>query len=148
MNETADNLFDGNTGTKWCYKAPAALAPAYVVFQASQPCRLNGYTITTANDNASNTGRNPKNWNIYGSNDQSTWTKLVSVANDTTLKDVNFTVYNYTLNVGIATQYEYYKWEITANKGSNDFQVYSNLGGNSVIAELKKELCDLPKVHK
>ena len=45
QNETADNLFDGNTGTKWCYKAPAASSPAYVVFQASQPCRLNGYTI-------------------------------------------------------------------------------------------------------
>ena len=30
----------------------------------------------------------------------------------------------------------------------HDFEVYTNLGGNSVIAELKKELCTLPKVYK
>ena len=122
-NETAGNLFDGKTDTKWCYYPPSALSPAYVVFRASAPCCLYGYTITTADDNANNAGRNPKDWIIYGSNDQKTWTKLVSVSNDDKLEDVNYTAYEYT-NVGIATQYEYYKWEITANKGNNDaFQV-------------------------
>ena len=121
-NETADMLFDGKTSTKWCYNAPSASSPVYVVGKASEPCRLNGYTITTANDNASEKNRNPKSWNIYGSNDQITWTKLDSVSKDTTLKDVNYTAYKYTLNVGIATKYEYYKWEITATKGANVFQ--------------------------
>ena len=30
----------------------------------------------------------------------------------------------------------------------HDFEVYTNLGGNSVVAELRKEITPLPKVHK
>ena len=121
--ETASNLFDGNTSTKWCYSAPSTSKSAWVVFKASQKCRLKGYTITTANDNTSSKGRNPKDWIIYGSNDKSEWTKLDSVSNDTKLQDENFTPYEYTLATGIATKYEYYKWEITANQGASVFQV-------------------------
>ena len=115
--ETASNLFDGNTSTKWCFLAPLTSESAWVVFKASQKCRLKGYTITTANDNVSLTGRNPKDWIIYGSNDKSEWTKLDSVSNDTVLQDQNLTPYEYTLATAIDTKYEYYKWEITANKG-------------------------------
>ena len=121
--ETASNLFDGNTSTKWCFLAPLTSESAWVVFKASQKCRLKGYTITTANDNVSLTGRNPKDWIIYGSNDKSEWTKLDSVSNDTVLQDQNLTPYEYTLATAIDTKYEYYKWEITANKGADVFQV-------------------------
>ena len=76
-NETADMLFDGRTSTKWCYNAPSASSPVYVVGKASEPCRLNGYTITTANDNAKENNRNPKSWNIYGSNDRSRGRSLI-----------------------------------------------------------------------
>lgn len=119
-NENADKLFDGDTKTKWCCKVEPS---AYVVFRASEPCKLNGYTITTANDNAEYTKRNPKDWKIYGSHDQKTWTELVSVSNDTKLQAVNYTAYEYTLNPGIATPYIYYKWEITADHGDEHFQV-------------------------
>ncbi len=122
-NETASNLFDGDTSTKWCYDAPSTSSSAWVVFKANEACRLKGYTITTANDNASNRNRNPKDWKIYGSNDKSNWTVLVSVSNDSKLQDENSTSYKYTLATGIATKYEYYKWEITANQGAGVFQV-------------------------
>ena len=122
-NETASNLFDGNTSTKWCYDAPSTSSSAWVVFKANEACRLKGYTITTANDNASYRNRNPKDWKIYGSNDKSNWTLLVSVSNDSKLQDENSTPYKYTLATGIATKYEYYKWEITANQGAGVFQV-------------------------
>ncbi|MCI7168321.1 MAG: discoidin domain-containing protein, partial [Bacteroidales bacterium] len=122
-NETASNLFDGDTSTKWCYDAPSTSSSAWVVFKANEACRLKGYTITTANDNASNRNRNPKDWKIYGSNDKSNWTELVSVSNDSKLQDENSTSYKYTLATGIATKYEYYKWEITANQGAGVFQV-------------------------
>ena len=122
-NETASNLFDGDTSTKWCYSAPSTSSSVWVVFKANEECRLKGYTITTANDNASNTGRNPKDWIIYGSNDKSEWTKLDSVSNDTKLQDQNFTPYEFSLGSVSTNGYEYYKWEITANKGADVFQV-------------------------
>ena len=122
-NETASNLFDGDTSTKWCYDAPSTSSSAWVVFKANEACRLKGYTITTANDNASYRNRNPKDWKIYGSNDKSNWTELVSVSNDSKLQDENSTSYEYTLATGITTKYEYYKWEITANQGAGVFQV-------------------------
>ena len=121
--ETASNLFDGNTSTKWCNSAPSTSEPAWVVFKANVACRLKGYTITTANDNASNPGRNPKDWKIYGSNDNSNWTELVSVSNDSKLQDVNTTPFYFELVTPIETAYEYYKWEITANQGADVFQV-------------------------
>ena len=122
-NETACNLFDGDTSTKWCYDAPSFFSSVWVVFKANVACRLKGYTITTANDNASNTGRNPKDWKIYGSNDGGNWTELVSVYNDSKLQDENCTSYEYTLATAITTQYKYYKWEITDNQGAALLQV-------------------------
>ena len=122
-NEKASNLFDGDTSTKWCYEAPSIFSSVLVVFKANVACRLKGYTITTANDNASNTGRNPKDWKIYGSNDGGNWTELVSVSNDSKLQDENCTSYEYTLATAITTQYKYYKWEITDNQGAALLQV-------------------------
>ena len=120
-NEEASNLFDGDTSTKWCCKMP--FDRVWVEFKANVACRLKSYTITTANDNASNTGRNPKDWKIYGSNNGGNWTELVSVSNDTKLQDENYTSYEYTLSPAIDTQYKYYMWEITANKGDALLQV-------------------------
>ena len=122
-NETACNLFDGDTSTKWCCKAPSFWSSVWVTFKANVACRLKGYTITTANDNASNHGRNPKDWKISGSNDGVNWTELVSVSNDSKLQDENCTSYEYTLATAITTQYKYYKWEITDNQGADIFQV-------------------------
>ena len=116
-NEEASNLFDGDTSTKWLHLPPSTSQRAWVVFKANVACRLKGYTITTANDIASDRGGNPKDWKIYGRNDVGGWTELVSVSNDTKLQDENYTSYEYTLSPAIDTKYEYYKWEITANKG-------------------------------
>ena len=120
-NEEASNLFDGDTSTKWCCKMP--FTRVWVEFKANVACRLKSYTITTANDNASKRGRNPKDWKIYGRNDVGGWTELVSVSNDTKLQDENYTSYEYTLSPAIDTQYKYYMWEITANKGDALLQV-------------------------
>ena len=116
-NEKASNLFDGDTSTQWLHLPPSTSQRAWVVFKANVACRLKGYTITTANDIASHRGGNPKDWKIYGSNDGGGWTELVSVSNDSKLQDENCTSYEYTLATAITTQYKYYKWEITANKG-------------------------------
>ena len=116
-NEKASNLFDGDTSTKWLHLPPSTSQRAWVVFKANVACRLKGYTITTANDIAFDRGGNPKDWKIYGSNNGGNWTELVSVSNDSKMQDENCTPYEYTLATAIDTQYKYYKWEITANKG-------------------------------
>lgn len=72
FGEQAINLFDGNTSTKWCNIAPKAESPAWVIFKASEQFVMGGYSITTGNDNAMSerNGRNPKDWKIYGSQDE------------------------------------------------------------------------------
>ena len=127
--EDYDKIVDGNTSTKWCLNGGEGNA-VYNIFHASLPIYVTGYQITTANDNAQYTGRNPKTWQLYGSTadsnpgvDDSSWELIASVSNDTKLKDVNFTTYTYTLPAETSKAYQSFKWVITARKG----------GGNGVI---------------
>ena len=127
--ENYDKILDGNTSTKWCLNGGQG-NEVYTVFHASLPIYVTGYKITTANDNAQFTGRNPKAWKLYGSvadsnpgKDDASWELIASVSNDTKLKDVNFTTYTYTLPTETAKAYQSFKWVITERKG----------GGNNVI---------------
>ena len=126
--ENFDKIVDGNTSTKWCLNGGEGNA-VYNIFHSSLPIFVTGYKITTANDNAAYTGRNPKAWTLYGSTadsnpgvDDSSWEIISSVTNDTKLQDQNFTTYTYTLPE-TSKAYQSFKWVITARKG----------GGNSVI---------------
>ena len=127
--ENYDKIVDGNTSTKWCLNGGEGNA-VYNIFHSSLPIYVTGYKITTANDNAQYTGRNPKSWQLYGSTadsnpgvDDASWELIASVSNDTKLKDVNFTTYTYTLPAETSKAYQSFKWVITARKG----------GGNDVI---------------
>ena len=127
--EDYDKIVDGNTSTKWCLNGGEGNA-VYNIFHSSLPIYVTGYKITTANDNASYTGRNPKSWQFYGSTadsnpgvDDASWELIASVSNDTKLRDVNFTTYTYTLPAETSKAYQSFKWVITARKG----------GGNGVI---------------
>lgn len=111
---------DGKTDTK--FGQAKSNLPAKVVIQASAPINLSGYKITTANDNKSNTGRNPKSWTIEGSNDNTNWTTLVTVNNDGTLKDKNYTEYSF--NCTTEGYYSYFRFTVSAI-GSNNYMQYS-----------------------
>ena len=120
--ESYDKLFDGNTNTKWCVSMSKGTVD--VVFQASKAGSLVGYTITTADDNAMNRGRNPKSWKIYGSMTQDgEWTLLETIENDTKLQDVNFTSYTFITPNASTDRFEYFKWEISSNQGDMSMQV-------------------------
>ncbi len=80
------NAFDGTTGAKWESNPPTS-----VTLEASEATFLTGYQFTTANDNKQYTGRNPKDWKIEGSNDNATWTEIVSKTDDNTMTDVDYT---------------------------------------------------------
>lgn len=127
--EDYDKIVDGNTSTKWCLNGGEGNS-IYNIFHSSLPIYVTGYKITTANDNATYAGRNPKAWQLYGSTadsnpgvDDGSWELIASVSNDTRLKDVNFTAYTYTLPTETAKAYQSFKWVITARSG----------GGNGVI---------------
>ncbi|MGN0569358.1 MAG: hypothetical protein ACI4N4_02515, partial [Candidatus Fimenecus sp.] len=134
--ETHENIFDGDTETKWCANMSGTL---YVIFKTDSPVFVSGYDITTANDNAKENGRNPKNWTLYGCNDYTageispaddgdvvestgSWVPIHSVTDDTVLEDKNFTKYSYVFEKE-TTAYQYYKLEITKNQGDGVMQM-------------------------
>lgn len=125
--ENYTNLFDGKKAsgkfTKYCVDS----GDVYVVAKASEPVVVTGYTLTTGNDNRSYTGRNPKSWVFYGSDDYDeesntgTWKKIHSVTNDTTMQDTNFTSFDFNFNNEAV--YKYYKFEFTEDKGAGLIQL-------------------------
>ena len=50
VDEMYYNLLDGDAGSKWCCEFTN---PSYVIFKASQPVYVDGYSVWTANDTAS-----------------------------------------------------------------------------------------------
>lgn len=122
--EGPEKLIDGSIDTKWCV---TDFKGAYIVFQTSTAVQVSGYSITTGNDNATCTGRNPKNWTLYGCNDYTgsstgSWTEIHRVKDDVLLQDVNKTTYNYAF-ARTETAYQYFKLEITSTKGSDVMQM-------------------------
>ncbi len=127
--ESYDKLLDGkktaSNGTKW---GVSDFNGAYIVFKASKIVVVTGYTFTTGNDNETATGRNPKSWVLYGSNNygemagSATWAAIHTVTDDTTMQDKNYTDYSFSLSSNTAG-YLYYKLEITATQGSEFMQL-------------------------
>ena len=120
--ENCEMLIDGDPFTKWCV---TKFSNAYIVFKASEPIYVKGYTITTGNDNEECTGRNPKNWTLQGCNDYDaeertgSWETIDTVENDDQLQDENNKDYDFQFAV-TKTAYQYFKFEITAIKGAKD----------------------------
>jgi len=69
-NEGPGNVFD-NTFAKWCNNSTSI----WITYKYEKDTRqtVTAYTITSANDNAK---RDPKDWELLGSNDGETWTVL------------------------------------------------------------------------
>ena len=75
--ESPDNLWDGDVTTKFCTDG----FPAFSVVTVAGEYPVNGIVMATANDNSSNPGRAPGDWNIYGSNDGEGW-ELIAHGDD------------------------------------------------------------------
>ena len=119
--EGRQKLTDGDTGTKWCFTFPSG--GAYVILEADSAVTISGYSFMTGNDNASNTGRNPKSWTLYGSDSQDgDWTEITSVTDDTTMQDQNSTKFDFVLTT-VPAAYQYYKFAFTANQGAKAMQL-------------------------
>ena len=124
-NEGCGNLVDGKItaedGTKWCLSFNSE--GAYVILRAASAVVISGYSFTTGNDNAKETGRNPESWTLYGSDSpDGAWTQIVSVDGDTTMHDENYTQYDFVLTTAPAA-YQYYKFEFRTIKSGSVMQL-------------------------
>ncbi len=113
-NEGPENLWDGDTATKFCTNE----FPAESVASLDGTYKVTGFTMATANDNADYNGRSPNAWTISVSADGESWTKLAS-GDDSFFEEKNFTYYN---GEGKADNVAFVKFE-AAGTASGTFQV-------------------------
>lgn len=127
-NANYKNLFDGKIDTKYCIDIK--LNP-YVTLRASDiGTVVTGYTLYTGNDTSTHTGRNPKSWTLYGSNNGADWTSIHEISDDTTMGTEDKTGYSFTFEN--TTPYWHYKFAITDRQGgiaetSNDESDWNNV---------------------
>ena len=121
-NEEYTKLFDGNTGTKWCFNFSGS---AYVIFKASEPAKFSTYSIATGNDTASNSGRNPVKWTLSAcmnyTGDTTSWT-VIDTVTDGGLPAANETYTDFTL-AETTPFYQYFKLEVTELSGGDVLQI-------------------------
>ena len=127
-SEGYENLFDGNTGTKWYYEGVAS--PAAIIFRTDRAVKALRYSLTTANDHKNYPDRIPKAWTLYGSDSENgTWTVIAQHTEDDNCiksagnkKEVTFDIPN-------PASYQYYKLDFESSESSkiqfSEFKLYT-----------------------
>ena len=100
--EGPENLWDGNTATKFC----TGEFPIESIAKLDGVYDITGFTMATANDNADWNGRSPSAWTISVSADGENWTELAS-GDDSFFEETNFTYY---MGEGTASGVSYVKF--------------------------------------
>ena len=113
----AAKAFDLNSGSKWLSSAVTWLL---YDFGASNTRTIKRYTITSANDVPA---RDPKDWQLQGSNDGSAWTTLDTRSNQSFAARFEAQTYS----IASPGAYRYYRLNVTANGGDGSTQL-SELG--------------------
>ena len=112
--EGAAKAFDKNVGTKWLCNTQSWLQ---YDFGAGVAQTIKRYDITSANDVP---GRDPRDWQLQGSNDGSSWTAV-----DTRTGQGSFPNRYQTISFTVASPgaYRYYRLNVTANNGGSGTQL-------------------------
>ena len=107
-NEGYENLFDGNTGTKWYYEGSAS--PDAIIFRTDRAVKALRYSLTTANDHTSYLDRIPEAWTLYGGDSENgTWTVIAQhTENDNCIKSAG-NKQEVTFDIPNPASYQYYK---------------------------------------
>ena len=127
-------LVDGAKGAKW---EGGRSNDMWCIFKTSLPIQPTSYVLTTGNDNKERTGRNWKDWTVFGGNFASDdeaknavrsteggWVALDVRTNDNILEDQNTTDYEFTMNNSDTEHYyTYYLVKVTDTKGDGWMQM-------------------------
>ena len=128
------NLVDGNKGQKW---EGAVTSDMWCIFKTSLPIKATSYTLTTGADCYPYTGRNWKDWTVFGGNftddaaakaaarsTEGGWVALDVRENDNILQDQNTADFEFTMtNPDTQNYYTYYLVKVTATKGATWMQM-------------------------
>lgn len=121
--EGSAKAFDGNLNTKWCKGSSRYVDKCYLMLEASEATYIQGFKMTTANDNTDDRGRVPGDYTIFGSNDKAQWDVIYHQKEDHLIEDKNFT--EYTVYCNSKQKYKYFKLWIKRNSSrSFDFKNY------------------------
>ena len=117
--EGYDKLVDGNLGTKWC----ANDGPWFIEFHTASPIKVDGYMLRTGGDTNTNSGRNPKSWELKGKLNEgdAIWTPIDSKTDNTQMGAYSNKEYDFTANN--PGTYQYFRLDITANQGDGYMQL-------------------------
>ena len=119
-NDLPEYLIDGNPSTKW-YSGNVQSSP-YIEFHTQSAVYVDGYTLITGNDTKDQSQRNPKSWKLYGKlNAGDDYVVLADVSNNTSLEATNLKPYDFSITT--PGKYQYFKFEVLASGGYNDFQL-------------------------
>ena len=129
--EGPENLWDGETSTKFCTNA----FPAESIVKLDGTYDITGFTMATANDNADYNGRSPNAWTISVSADGENWTELAK-GDDTFFEETNFTYY---AGEGTAQGVSYVKFNAEGT-ASGTFQVSEVTLFGDKAADVTEEL--------
>jgi len=103
-------MLDESSITKFLNTKAMATKPFWMDIEFPVPLVCNSYALTSANDNP---GRDPKDWNIQGSQDMVNWEPLQSVSNQSFPERFMQKVYRFQNTKA----YKHYRVNITANNG-------------------------------
>jgi glucose/arabinose dehydrogenase/type 1 glutamine amidotransferase len=103
-NETKEKLTDGNENTKWLAFNPTG----WVAYRMAAPVAVSSYSLTSANDHDE---RDPKNWQLQGSNDGTTWTTIDTRTGEVFPERFQTRKFQFSNT----TVYAHYRLNITAN---------------------------------
>lgn len=123
--EGGENLFDGNSSTKWCV---TNFEIGIAIWSLDEKVTPESYVMVTGNDSAEYTGRNPGTWMLLGANgkqapgDLEDWTVIAVVENDTRMEDINQKAYRYNVDE-TDTAYRHYMLAVLETRGADVMQL-------------------------
>ena len=127
-SEGYENLFDGNTGTKWYYEGSAS--PDAIIFRTDRAVKALRYSLTTANDHTNYPERIPKAWTLYGGDSvNGTWKVIAHhTEDDNCIKNAG-NEREVTFDIPNPASYQYYKLDFESSVSTkiqfSEFKLYT-----------------------